>query len=113
MHIDVIQSTKWHGYVLTNNFDYDDWFDHMSNNHLIQFDPKKPLQSKGLCFNQYGELQKGQINNLNQNNYWLIKKTQLTYLSTYIFSFTQLPTRLLTNISNHLLITHLTIRFIC
>jgi hypothetical protein len=21
------QSTKWHGYVLTNQFHYDDWFD--------------------------------------------------------------------------------------
>ncbi len=35
------QNIEWHGYVLTNQFDYDDWFDHMSNNHLVKFDPQK------------------------------------------------------------------------
>jgi len=28
-------------YVLINQFDYDDWFDHMSNNHLVKFNPEK------------------------------------------------------------------------
>jgi hypothetical protein len=36
------QSTKWHGYVLINQFDYDDWIDHMSSRHIVKFDPKKP-----------------------------------------------------------------------
>jgi hypothetical protein len=46
------QTTQWHGYVLINQFDYDDWIDHMSSSHLVKFEPKKPLQSKGLYFNQ-------------------------------------------------------------
>jgi len=49
---------------------------------------------------------------LSQNNYWFCEKNQPTYLSTYIFSPTQLTTQLPTYISNHLLITHLAIRFI-
>jgi hypothetical protein len=24
------QNNKWHGYVLTNQFDYDDWFDQIA-----------------------------------------------------------------------------------
>jgi hypothetical protein len=35
------QSNKWHGYVLINQFDYDDWIDHMSSSHIIKFDPRK------------------------------------------------------------------------
>jgi hypothetical protein len=35
------QNVKWHGYVLINQFDYDDWFNDMSNTYLVKFDPKK------------------------------------------------------------------------
>jgi len=35
------QSTKWHGYDLINQFDYDDWINNMSNTYLVKFDPKK------------------------------------------------------------------------
>jgi hypothetical protein len=44
------QNIEWHGYVLTNQFDYDDWFDHMSNNHLVKFDPKKIISIKRTMF---------------------------------------------------------------
>jgi hypothetical protein len=40
------QSTKWHGYVLINQFDYDDWFDHMSNSRLVKFDLEKTTSVK-------------------------------------------------------------------
>jgi len=35
------QSIKCHEYVLTNQFDYDDLFDHMLDSHIVKFEPKK------------------------------------------------------------------------
>jgi len=43
-------SIKWHGYVLTNQFDYEDLFDHMSNSHLVKFDLKKTIIVKKTMF---------------------------------------------------------------
>jgi hypothetical protein len=37
-------------YVLTNQFDYENLFDHMSNSHLVKFDPKKTFIIKKIMF---------------------------------------------------------------
>jgi hypothetical protein len=58
-----------------------DKFDHMLNKHLIKFNKKNLLESTRLIL-------KNQIDKLNENNYWISKKSNLPIqLPTFQITF--------------------------